>query len=87
MPVLALLALCPGPAAAAAPLVIWHGMGEPGPSASGRGGGAACLGPERDRGALAPVSPSSVPPVSAGAGRCCPSRCRGSGARGVFVEA
>nr|XP_021395079.1 palmitoyl-protein thioesterase 1 isoform X2 [Lonchura striata domestica] len=28
VPVLALLALCPDPAAAAAPLVIWHGMGD-----------------------------------------------------------
>ncbi|NWT28886.1 PPT1 thioesterase, partial [Cardinalis cardinalis] len=28
VPVLALLGLCPGPAAAAAPLVIWHGMGD-----------------------------------------------------------
>lgn len=28
VPVLALLGLCPGPAAAATPLVIWHGMGD-----------------------------------------------------------
>lgn len=44
MPVLALLGLCLGPAAAVTPLVIWHGMGEPGPSANGPGGGGAWLG-------------------------------------------
>lgn len=63
VPVLALLGLCLGPAAAVTPLVIWHGMGEPGPSAS-------CLGAEQHRGALAAVSPSSAPPVSAGPGGC-----------------
>lgn len=72
MPVLALLGLCLRPAAAVTPLVIWHGMGEPGPSANGRGAGGAWLGTEQDRGALAPVSSSSGPPVSAGSGRCWP---------------
>lgn len=70
VPVLALLGLCLGPAAATTPLVIWHGMGEPGPSASARGGGGAWLGVEQDRGAFAPVFPSSGEPVSPGAGRC-----------------
>lgn len=70
VPVLALLGLGLGPAAAATPLVIWHGMGEPRPSASGHGDAGTCLGAEQHRGALAPVSPSSAPPVSAGTGRC-----------------
>lgn len=70
MPVLALLGLCLGPAAAVTPLVIWHGMGEPGPSANGPGGGGAWLGAEQARGALAPVSPSSGLPVSAEARGC-----------------
>lgn len=68
VPLLALLGLCLGPAAATTPLVIWHGMGEPGPSATSRGGGGTWLGAEQDRGALAPVFPSSGAPVSAGAG-------------------
>lgn len=74
---LAALGLCLGAAAAAVPLVIWHGMGEP-----GRGGGGPVL---RER-LCGRRGPRAGPPAGPGAARRSPRgppRCPSPPERGL----